>query len=300
MTHGDGMTQRAGEIVWPEIFLRLRAFLEAGEGDGGEDRRTLVERALGIAGLTAFLEGRPEPETVRELLYAGHPFEVIPFAWNGGDALVYALLIHDLEAPPAFVSYAPSDDPDGPVWLADDAPSALQHLMAVSLRDVALHAQGEAWAEEARVETAAAVNELSRALDLSVIEPPDDLTEGARSTRFVEFEVPDGWTFEPCNDIVGVLAPTAAFAPELLDPDEDQARPFDEAHELAQANELLARGFPASALAVARNVYLETAYSGSRGVPAARVMQRAYEALGRDFLVRRVDAYVRQSEPSGR
>lgn len=294
MTHGDGMTQRADAFVWPEIFLRLRAFVLAQQDDGADARRRLVERALGIANLTAFLEGRPEPAAVRELGYAGHPFEVIPFAWNGGDALVYALLLHDLRASPAFVSYAPSDDPDGPVWLADDAAGALQHLMAVSLRDVGLHAPDEEWANEARTETAAAVEELSRALGLAVMEAPADSTEGARSSRFAECEVPEGWTFEPCNDIVGVLAPATAFDPALAEPDEDDARVFDEAVELARANDLLARGYPASALAVARNVYVETAYGAERGVPAARVMQRAYRALGREFLADRVDAYAAQ------
>lgn len=125
------MTQRAQDIDLPEPFSRLAAFIRAGAGDA---HLRLVERALGVAELASWLGGSATSEPARELGYAGHPFEVIPFAWQGGDALVYALLRHDPSIPPCFVSYAPGDDPAGPVWLADDAETALRHLLAVTLR----------------------------------------------------------------------------------------------------------------------------------------------------------------------
>ncbi len=269
----------------PEILARLIDWM-------GEDERRaeLLERAAGD--IDPALSNRFGQTVGKELAYPGHPFEFIPIFWNGGDALQYGLVVHSDGLAHRMASYAPGDD-RGPRWLGDDASQGLGHLLAVNRhwagRTAAWSAPGvQDLIDEHRRDVAAAVDELAAALSLEVPDELPGLTEGARSDRDVTPDAPAGWTFEECNDDVGVLAPSTAFDPDLVSMD----RPFDRDAELLTVDGLLARGFPASALAVARNVYQFTAFDGDRGAAAARAMQRAYSALGREWLVGRVDAYL--------
>lgn len=273
----------------PEINGRLLDWV------GDERRRHRAERALG--GHFADWACGAADEEARELGYNGHPFEVVPLLWAGGDALQYGLLVHADAAGVThpMVSYAPGDEPPGPVWLGDDAAQGLANLLAVSLRDTGTTAP---WAhftpsevESIRNENAECVAELAEALGLTIPSAIDELTEGARSERMAVPTAPAGWRFEDCNDNVGVLAPEEAFDLTLVQPEEVSV--FSLEDELSLAASLLAKGAPASALAVARNAYLFTAYDDDHGIAAARAMRDAYEALGRAMLVRRVDDYIR-------
>jgi hypothetical protein len=266
----------------PDVVVRLLKWLEP-----DRERRRIVEVCIGD--LDAALT--PDRSGYSELNYAGQPFEEVPLFWNKGDALRYGLIVHAEGLVHPMSSYAPGDD-HGPLWLGDDAAQGIANLLAVN-RDWAGRTPAWEFSSEAEIaaerrEVAEAVDEVAAVLGLRVPDETPELTEGARSERDV---VPtrEGWTFEECNDDVGVFAPSSTFDPQL-DPRAEGI--FDLDADLAQADDLLVRGYPASALAVARNAYHFTAFEADKGTRAARVMQRAYAALGRDWLARRVDVYV--------
>jgi hypothetical protein len=232
-------------------------------------------RALGVSWLPRWLRG--EGDDAAELAYAGHPFELFPFAWQGGDALQYGIVVH-CDSPlltPVAVSYAPSD---GPVWLGDDAAEGIRHLLAVQLRDAGDDAE--------RIDD---VQTIARALELEPLgDPPEELDDGARSERPADSIAPPGWTFEPCNDEIGVLAPEDQFDPDLAH--EPDGSLFDLDRDLALVERLASRGFYGSALAIARNDYRFTAFDADHGARAAAAMRELYRAMGRDFLADRVAA----------
>ena len=266
----------------PDVFARLVAHLK----EGGRRRESRVSSALGVSGLASWVQHLVGLEVVvdePELDYLGHPTEFITFAWQGGDALQYGLIVHadDPGLTHVAASYAPSDD-GGAVWLGDDAEAGFTHLMAVELREVM-----EGGDNEAVNEVREAIDELANALGLTVVEAPDELTEGARSDREAEPRAPEGWLFEPCNDAIGVLAPAALFDADLKHP--EGVLVFDLDAELELADSLLARGFAASSLAEARNTYhFVRLDEGDELKAAAARMRAAYDALGRPFLAKRV------------
>jgi hypothetical protein len=267
----------------------------------GSDRKRgeRAYNALGISGFASWMydlaekraqSAKDDPE---ELGYGGHPFEVIPVLRQGGDALIFGLLVYD-DLPglvPPMVSYAPSED--GPCWLGDDAASGLANLLAVSVRDAGRTPE---WAYADRSEVAevrrdvrAHAKELARKLGVTIPRRVDRLTNGTRSDVPATTPVPRGYRFEKTRDNVGVLAPAGAFAPQQKG--RRQPTPEGAKAQLKVASELLAQGFPASSLAVARDLYRAEGY-GEQGIAAALAMKAAYLALGREFLARRVDVYV--------
>jgi len=212
-----------------------------------------------------------------ELHYSGHPFEVIPLFWNGGDGLHYGVAWYDEklgpEHPPA-VSYAPVDD--HAVWLGDNATDGLRNLLAWYAHKVMA---GSDYEQKYREKGEA----MARVLDLDVSTLPE-LTPGARSARPVNPVVPDGWRWVPGRRGIGTLAPIETFAPGDL-PDHG----WDDGAWLEASEQALAKGFPGTALVAAR-----AAYRASTGeVEAAKAMGEAYAALGRTPLVERVNHYVR-------
>jgi hypothetical protein len=279
----------------PPVIVRLMQWMD------GDAKR--MRRACDALGASYFAEwvneltlGESATEHPGELGYHGHPFEVIPLLWQGGDGLQFALLVHAdaAELVHPMVSYAPVDD-CGPRWLGDDTASGLANLLAVSIRDCGrtpawAHAS-EAEIAEVRAETHAHVAELAAALGVDIPAAAERLTPGARSDRPAIPRVPEGWLFEECNDDVGVLAPAVAFVPPETATGEVTL--FDLEAEMANVGALLARGAPASALAVARNVYRYTAFDTDAGRRGALGMREAYAALGRDMLMQRVDDYLR-------
>lgn len=277
----------------PAAIARLHAFLAADRARSWSARRSrTVEQALGINSVAKWVGARPSADLsaaaeARELGYTGHPFEIVPFAWQGGDALQYAMIVHAAELAPRcpIVSYAPSDY-GGPCWLGDSAQHALANLMGVSIRQ----ARKEFTLAEDReylAELLAATHALGRALHIAPSKSVRNLTEGARSRRDPKPEVPKGWRWVADRRNMGTLAPKA-LRPMLgkhLHPEWPDART-----ELARARTSLKRGFPASALAIARHVYSDCYDEGT--LAAAEVMREAYDALGRKFLVARADAYL--------
>jgi hypothetical protein len=175
------------------------------------------------------------------------------------------------------------------VWLGDDPEEALAHLLGLAVRDAALDLAADEDAALRSREARRMAEALSVALNVPIATNLDVFSDGARTERQAAPVVPVGWLFEECNDGIGVLAPVSAFDPDL-EPIEEGSL-FDLERELARADALLARGFAGSALAEARNTYHSTALDSEHLAAVAR-MRAAYEALGRDFLVRRVDRYV--------
>jgi hypothetical protein len=73
----------------------------------------------------------PEPA---ELGHLGQPIELLPFCWNGGDALHYgwAVLAPELDSDDhCCVSFAP--EKEAAVWLGDNTREALENLLAATL-----------------------------------------------------------------------------------------------------------------------------------------------------------------------
>jgi hypothetical protein len=262
----------------PAAIARLHAFMAADRARSWYARRSrTVEHALG-AGTAKWVGTRDSADLAAaaeadELRYTGHPFEIVPFAWQGADALQYAMLVHAEELAPRgpIVSFAPSDH-SGPVWLGDDAGQALANLMGVALRHARTHYSSRD-DREYLARSVAAIRTLGRTLHI------------APSRRI---EVPKGWRWVADRRNMGTLAPKALFDPALgkhVHADWPTAET-----ELARARASLKRGFPASALAIARHVYSDCYDEGT--LAAAEVMREAYAAMGRQFLVARVDAYL--------
>jgi len=283
---GKGYTPEDGGIVLPPLITRLltapAAIVDAVPGLGGADDALL---ALADADWRTAAEAG-------ELGYTGWPFEVVPFAWQGGDGLVYALLVHDarfaLRCP--VVSYAPVDD-GGPVWLGDDAKEALANLMAVGVRDASWGVEDPEECRAVVAEARARARDFGRFFAITPTKDVSHLTRGARGRRSPEVEVPRGYRWLPTARNMGVLAPLERFDRKLGRT--HGLKPFPEAgSELTRAREALRRSFSGSALAIARNVY--ACAHGEDNLEAAKVMRDAYEALGRRFLVARAEAYIAQ------
>jgi hypothetical protein len=272
----------------PPPIARLHAFLAANRA-----RSWIVEHALRTARLAGWV-GAPASSAesrkprVPELDYTGHPFEVVPFAWQGGDGLQYAMLVHAPELAPrcSVVSYAPVDA-DGPSWLGDDARQGLANLMGVALRE-ARSEYSSPDDRERRAEILDGIRTLGRALHIAPSKNVKGFTRGARSNRTATPQIPRSWRWVPAARGMGALAPAGLFDPALGA--HRLPKWSDAGAELERARAALKRGFPASALAIARNVYADSFDEDT--LAAAGVMREAYEALGRPFLVARVDAYL--------
>jgi len=236
-----------------------------------------LDTSILAARLPVALHGRSDPSP--ELGYQNHPFEFFPFAWQGGDALQYGLLIHDTRLAEDFPvgSFSPADDA-GVRWLGDDTRQGLENLFSAEM------ARSEKHADQLRKDPG------RRALWARLgIEPDRDATRlgpGARSQEPIRPQVPAGWRYEPTPNGAGVLAPAECFDPDL--PALPDAWDVD-AH-LSQARGLLNAGLAGSAL---RRLYEAFEHSIGERVGVVQVMRDAYAALDRPFLVSRVDAYLK-------
>lgn len=225
--------------------------------------------------------GAPDPAGA----WPGFPAELLPLASSG--EVHFGLLVHDSALPPCAASWSPWDEEA--CWLAEDAPAAVAHLLAVGMREARLQASEDPAEADFLEEVDAAAEELARVLGLPWPVSPEVLAlleDGARSARPPEPAVPPGWSFEACGDGIGVLAPAGSFAPQSGVPPAGQ--PFDLEAELDRAEGLLARGFPASALAVARDA-LHLVRGEGPFQAAAATMVRSYRALGREDHARRLE-----------
>lgn len=256
------------ELEPPEVLRSLVALLRSPSG-----RRLRVALPCDPLG---WLAGEADIDPATE--QPGFPMELVPFAVSGD--VSFGLLVHDAALAPVAASWSPWDEEA--CWLGRDAGHALANLVLAGRGEAALHAAAD---RDLLDEIAAAGEALLAALGLE--EPHEDefLDDGLRSTRACTPPVPPGWRFEECNDGVGVLAPAAAFAPEGADL--DPAEVFDLSAELALADALLADGWPASALAVARNTLHFVRHEAGRQDAAGRMVS-AYEALGREAHARRL------------
>jgi len=266
------------DVELPEVLDRLAAYVAT----RGRER---AERALGGVDLDAWLVSRAgDAGDDRLLSEAAPPFELVPFGHQS--EVYFGLVVHTVEHAPVAASWARGEEA---CWLGDHAEQALAHLLGVAVRDAALHLADDEDAAEVVRDARASAEELAAALEIPIATDLDALSEGARTELPADAPAPEGWIFEPCNDGIGVLAPASAFDPELVAAQDGAV--FDLAEELSRADDLLARGFFGSALAEARNTALGVARHPEH-LLAVRRMRAAYDALGRDFLVRRVDAYL--------
>lgn len=266
----------------PVVFDALRAFVL--DGYDPEDGLEVYEVAWEKCGSllcgdldTVLLDSSPDISDPPELGYQNQPMEIVPFGHNGGDGLHYGWAVLapelDLDDHPC-VSFAPVDD--HAVWLGDNTKQALESLLVGSM------ASWQAWGRT-QGQTSPADDprwtELCRALGLRPDIGSPDITAGARSSRAIRPTVFPGWRYEPTDDGIGVLAEAAAFAPIVSSWDDDEV--------IAHARELLAAGYPASALCVLKAPYPDR--------EAVETMRDAYQALGRTLHVERAAAWLRQN-----
>jgi hypothetical protein len=277
----------------PAIFVALVEFLMDGLDPEDPDvwrYASWMDRGgdLFCGDISSNLLGRPprgdDPLTLcGELSSAFQPLEIIPFCWNGGDALHYgwAVLAPELDAEDHMcVSFAPGDD--RAVWLGDTTKEALENLLVGSMANWTSWGRRQGLASPAEDERWVAV---CRALGLRPEIGTRRITAGARSKRAIRPEVPPGWRYEPTGDGIGVLAPVSAFAPGTFRMD----RAWDD--ELAWARRFLADGHPGSALCVLKSLPFYDRET-------VRLMREAYGRLGRDLHAERAELWLRLN-PAG-
>lgn len=215
-----------------------------------------------------------EDDAAGELAYGRWvPFEVVPFAWQGGDALHYGHLVMAEELGELdwmTVSFAPSDEVVS--WLGDDTAEGLANLLATA----------ELFDREERSEP------VPRAALAATLRLPAGaaLGRGARSGRRATPRIPPGYHFERGARGVGVLAPHASFsglAPASV--------PFETIEDAASA--ALADGHAGTALLLLQLMRAEADGAGERD--ACERMIAVYAALGRPTMARRVEAHLRLS-----
>lgn len=257
----------------PEVLLAFAREVRAQRLDVHE----LIGADLDVR-LLAQLEGS-EPIDVTDAELAGElsygrwvPFEVVPFAWQGGDALHYGHLVMAEELGGAdwpCVSFAPEDLVVS--WLGEGAAHALANLLATT----EAHDDGDACAaERARLTARLGLPE------------GEVLKRGARSGRRAVPDVPPGYRHVVGGTGVGVLAPERSFA------DLDVASvPFEALEDRAAA--ALADGHAATALQLLALQRQDADGAGERA--ACEQMIAVYEALGRPVMARRVEAHLRLS-----
>lgn len=219
-----------------------------------------------------------DPECAGELAYGRWvPFEVVPFAWQGGDALHYGHLVmaEELGAQdwPA-VSFAPEETVIS--WLGDDTAQAIANLLSTEEAHEPADVPDRDALRLSRVE-------LARVLGLPAGEV---LRRGARSGRRATPVVAEGYRYVADRTGVGVLAPERAFA--ALDV---STVPFEALEDRAVA--ALQDGHTATALQLLALQRRDADGEGERA--ACERMVAVYEALGRPTLARRVEAHLRLS-----
>jgi hypothetical protein len=259
--------------------------------------RWIDERGGGVDGLGFELDNELRASLHRRgersscFSYPKLPFELLPFGWQGGDALQYGHLVHapELERDELPVgSFSPADDA-GVVWLGDDTRGALQNLVSANLRIAAEDPEWGGSVEDYLANRAFVA--FCRKFDIRLEPAPDGtITYGGRSDRSIVPAIPPGWRYEPTRNRVGVLAKEDAFDPS------DKPRPYRRgklAPFVERAEKLLGRGFPASALRQLYEVHeAATLDVAGEGGVVLRRMRDAYEALGREVLARRVESYI--------
>lgn len=216
-----------------------------------------------------------------ELGYRNHPFEVVPFAWNGTSGLSYGWAVldehQDTEAHPC-VSYAPVDM-GGACWLGDTTREALENMMVGGQRYWEQYGRDDPDMPSPMAEPEWA--SLCAAVGLAPQVTRQDIRAGGRGVRErrIAPRVRDGWRFEPSPDGTGVLALAEAFGegPVVID-----SRWYEDEH-VAVAREHLAGGRPAAALLVLKATRAES----SGWVPTVEAMEEVYVALGRPFMASR-------------
>ena len=212
----------------------------------------------------------PDEELVEgSLRYHGHPFEFVTFGWQGTDAIQYGHVVHTLELDqgdyPAGC-YAPGDIV---TWLADSTKQALEVLLA-------------AGTSQSTQETCDALcRRLSLTPDFAHVVPP-----GSEARPLPPPEAPPGWRFERSDDGIGILAEEKHWCAPLALP----KRKTDLSANIQAAKQHCARGKYATALCVLKHAYHHHVYQ-TREVAAW--MADCYHSLGRDFLVRRVESYLK-------
>ena len=118
---------------------------------------------------------------------------------------------------------------------------------------------------------------------LGMVLGPTELTAGARSDRDIDPVLPNDWRAIPGPRGIDIVAPKAAFEPEMPD------YGFEMQAWMDGGRKALATGFPATALACFRE-----AYEGTTGeVECAEAMAQAYRALGREPLAIRAETYAK-------
>lgn len=250
----------------PHLFTRFVELIHDRCSGNADEAEMMYWRLTGLRSSGA---NRLENSTPRELFAVGD---------TGGDGEHAGFLVHAPEAPSEdypWVLFAPAGCDAS--LLANDTPTFFTQLLSYRLvaqpdfRDAILGI-AEAMGIKPDPELGATLGYLGW--------KPYWESEPKVKPEIVP-TIPEGWWFERSSDGIGVLAPVQAFAPE--GPIDLSA--FAPSESMRIAEEALDEGFPATALLAARS--LCSGYDD--GGPEVKCIKRAYRALGRELLAKRME-----------
>ena len=223
-----------------------------------------------------------------ELGYFSMPFEIVPFSYNGGDALNYSWVNFTPELGNTdyyCVSYAPLDD--WAVLLGNSPAEGLYNLMIGNLRG------WEKWGKKEKIPP----NETKHWKELvKLIGPFKDskinITVGARSDRMIDPMVKNGWRYHPCVDGIGILALEKYFSTDF------KQLPLRAGFDIyaEKAEDYLKAGKAASAIIILKQAKDEMIlYKKEEIVTIVNQFKKAYEILNRESHFNRAEIWLNRN-----
>lgn len=237
--------------------------------------------------LSYFNAKNSDEELTSELFYNDTPFEIVPFSYNGGDALNYSWVNLapelDLDDYPC-ISFAPGED--GAVWLGNDTNQALSNLLVGYLKG------WEKWKKKGN--SPVSTKQWKSLVEIIGVEPTSKnnvIAAGARSNLKIFPNVPKHWKYEIASDGVGVLAMDVFFADNFTPP--PKFSNFD--LYINKTEEYLKQNKPATSLLILKQARKEI-YDNSEIMQLIKLFKKSYELLDRGAHVKRVEIWLEKNE----
>ncbi len=257
----------------PDAMQALFAWADREATGDASDIADRCGHLLGVSDFTLFADALGG-------LYTNHPFELVPFAMNGGAGLQYgwAVLAEELgnrDFP--CVAWAPSDL--HATWLGDDTRQALETLMVGAVRSWA-HFGSEGESPDSDPEWA----ELCACFGLAPNLSDPTIGAGARVSRKILPLVPEGYRYVETSDGLGVLALDSLFGGASV---HVNSAWFEDEH-IAHARRHLDAGHAAAALVVLK----ATRHENAHYAPTVIAMREVYRQLDRPLMVAQTEVWL--------